>query len=66
MKITKDQTIDQVLEKNPRAAEVFFSHGMACLGCAVARGETLAEAAEVHGIDVEELVKELNEVVQES
>lgn len=66
MEITKEQTIAEVLEKSPKAAEVFFSHGMACLGCAVAKGETLAEAAEVHGIDIEDLLKELNKVAQES
>jgi hybrid cluster-associated redox disulfide protein len=66
VKVTKDQTIAEVLEKTPKTAEVFFSHGMACLGCAVARGETLAEAAEVHGIEIDALLSELNEVVEQS
>ncbi len=59
--ITKDKTIAEVLEENPQTAEVFIKHGMGCLGCAVASGETIEEAAAVHGIDLEVLLKELNE-----
>jgi hybrid cluster-associated redox disulfide protein len=34
---------------------------MHCLSCPVASAETLAEAAEVHGIDVDEMLLKLNE-----
>lgn len=54
-------TISQVLEASPKAAEVFFRHGMQCLGCAIASGETVAEAAQVHGVSIDELIKELEE-----
>ncbi len=60
--ITKDKTIAEILDKNPKTAEVFMKHGMGCLGCAVASGETIEEAAMVHGIDAEVLIKELNDV----
>ena len=33
---------------------------MHCLNCAIAHGETIEEACEAHGIDVEELLEELN------
>jgi hypothetical protein len=33
---------------------------MHCIGCAIAAGETIAQAAEVHGIDINKLVEELN------
>ena len=59
--ITKDKTISEVLDENPATAEVFMKHGMGCLGCAVASGETVEEAASVHGIDVNVLLSELNE-----
>jgi hypothetical protein len=32
MKITKDMTIQQVLEVDKRAAAVFMRHGMFCIG----------------------------------
>ncbi len=63
MKITKDMLIADVLKcGNAEAiANVLFAAGMHCLGCALAHNETVADAAAVHGIDVEELVDRLNE-----
>lgn len=60
-KITKDTTIFEALKINPACAEVLSDVGMHCLGCAMARGETVEEAANVHNIDVDELVERLNE-----
>ena len=54
-------TIQQVLEMDMNSAPVFFSMGMHCVGCPSSIGETLEEAAMVHGFDVDELVKKLNE-----
>ena len=42
-------------------ADVLFGFGMHCLGCALSRGETIEEAAMVHGVDVDEMVEALNE-----
>ncbi len=61
MKIEKDFTISQVLNANPKASEILLQYGMHCLGCLIASGETLAEAAQAHGIDPDELVQALNE-----
>ena len=58
--VTKDMTIAQVLEENPDCAPVFMEFGMHCLGCAIAHGETVEQAAEVHGIDVDALIAALN------
>lgn len=62
MKITKDLTISQVLETNPDAAKVLMDNGMHCLGCFIASGETVEQAAQAHGIDVDELMEQLNAV----
>jgi hybrid cluster-associated redox disulfide protein len=35
---------------------------MHCLGCVIAQGETIEQAADVHGMNADELVKELNEI----
>ena len=35
-----------------------------CLGCALAHGETVGEAAEVHNVDVNELIARLNEAAK--
>ncbi|NCA66738.1 MAG: DUF1858 domain-containing protein [Clostridia bacterium] len=62
-KITGNMLIsDAIKQGNADAiAEVLYEMGMHCLGCAFARGETVAQAAEVHGLDVEELIQKLNE-----
>lgn len=60
MEINKDTRIGEILEKAPEKAEVLLEVGMHCLGCPAAQMETLAEACEVHGIDVEEVVAKLN------
>lgn len=58
--VTKEMTIAQVLDENPDCAPVFMEFGMHCLGCAIAHGETVEQAAEVHGIDVNALIEALN------
>lgn len=60
-KTTKDVTIAEVLKKNPRSAGIFFAHGMPCLGCSIALSESVEAAALTHGIDLQELLDELNE-----
>jgi hydroxylamine reductase len=60
MEINKDMTIGELLEKAPEKAEILLEAGMHCLGCPASQAETIAEACDVHGIDVEELIKKLN------
>lgn len=58
--ITKDMTIKDILEMDETLAEVLLGFGMHCIYCPMSQMETLEEAAEVHGIDVDFLVKKLN------
>ncbi|MCY6372125.1 DUF1858 domain-containing protein [Clostridium ganghwense] len=60
MKITKDMTIGEIVRNYPNSPEVLMSFGMMCVGCPSAQGETLEEAAMVHGMDIEKLLEELN------
>ncbi|SHI58437.1 hybrid cluster protein-associated redox disulfide domain-containing protein [Dethiosulfatibacter aminovorans DSM 17477] len=61
MAITKDTMIGQLLREKPEAAEILFQYGMGCIGCPSSQMESLEQAAAVHGIDLEELLKSLNE-----
>lgn len=61
MKIEKDTKIGEIIEKAPEKAEKLLEAGMHCLGCPASQAETLEEACMVHGIDVEELLKALND-----
>lgn len=58
--IEKTTTIGELLESNPEKAEILLNAGMHCLGCPASQAETLEEACDVHGIDVEELIEKLN------
>ena len=54
--ITKEMTIGEILRTNPAVAPLLLEAGMHCLGCPSAQGESLEEAAMVHGVDVEDLM----------
>lgn len=62
MKVTKEMTIGEVIRSNPMAAQVLMSFGMGCVGCPSAQMETLEEASQVHGMDVNKLVEALNQM----
>ena len=59
-KITKDTIIADVIDLNPKAGEILMSYGMHCLGCAIAHGETVEDAAMAHGADLQAMLEELN------
>ena len=61
MKFNKDTKIGELLQVAPEKAEILLESGMHCLGCPASQMETLEEACEVHGIDVEEVLTKLNE-----
>ncbi|MBR0411844.1 MAG: DUF1858 domain-containing protein [Eubacterium sp.] len=58
-RLTKDTTIGDLLLMDPEIGAVLSSIGMHCIGCPSARGETLEQAAEVHGLDVDDLIEDL-------
>ncbi|MBR4466723.1 MAG: DUF1858 domain-containing protein [Clostridia bacterium] len=63
MKIEKTDLIGDVLDRYPQLALYFFEIGMHCLGCPHSRGESIEEACEVHGTDVDGLLEKLNAAV---
>ncbi len=63
--ITKDMTIAQAIAYDQNIIPVLLDVGMHCLGCPSAQGETLEEAAMVHGLDPEELMDRIFEQIGE-
>ncbi len=51
--------VAEVLSSHPVAVSVFLRHRMACVGCLMARFETLEDAARVYGVPLDELCIEL-------
>ena len=62
--IDKTMLVGDVLDQYPELAEHFFQIGMHCLGCPMSRGESIADACAVHGVDAEEFLKKLNAAVE--
>ena len=60
--ITKEMTIGEILRANPDVAPVLLEAGMHCLGCPPAQGESLEEAAMVHGMDIDSLMAKIAEL----
>ncbi len=60
MTITKDMVIGQLIQEKPEAVEILMSFGLGCIGCPASQMETIEEAAMVHNINLDQLLKALN------
>lgn len=59
--VTKDTLIGEAIRIDQGIIPILMGAGMHCIGCPSAQGESLAEAAMVHGIDADALVNAVNE-----
>ncbi|MCI8513695.1 MAG: DUF1858 domain-containing protein [Lachnospiraceae bacterium] len=59
-KATKDMLIGDLVRLDEGIAPILMGAGMHCLGCPSAQGESLEEAAFVHGIDCDSLIENIN------
>lgn len=60
VRVTKDMTIGEIINIDINLAGVLMGGGMYCVGCPASQGESLEEAAAVHGIDPDLLLERLN------
>lgn len=63
-KVTGDMIIRDVLMLDEGTAPIFMKHGMHCLFCPSASGESIKDACAVHGIEAKKLVDDLNEYLE--
>ena len=59
-KISKDMIISDIIKIDANLVQILLNAGMHCIGCPSAQGESLEEAALVHGLDPDKLVDDLN------
>ncbi len=59
-KVVKETIMGDLLKSNPEVVPILLNAGMHCIGCPSSIGESLDEACMVHGIDVDDLVTEIN------
>ena len=63
MTIDKSMLIGELIQMDELVAPMLMRAGMHCLGCPASQGESLEEACRVHGLDCDELVAGMNEVL---
>ena len=61
--VNKDMLIGEILAISPKLADILMDAGMHCVSCPASSMESLEEACEVHGIDVNEIIEVLNEEI---
>ncbi len=59
-KVTKDMTFAQVMRMHPEVVKVLAKYNLGCIGCMGAQAETLEQGCSAHGLDVNEVVNDLN------
>ncbi|QOX64920.1 DUF1858 domain-containing protein [Anoxybacterium hadale] len=65
MKVNESMLLNEILDMDPDITDIFIRHGLNCLGCPGARSENLREAADGHGINLTQLLKDLNDYLAE-
>ncbi|KAA0259492.1 DUF1858 domain-containing protein [Deferribacter autotrophicus] len=66
MQVSKDMVIADVLRKYPKAVEVFEKFNMGCVSCLGVQNETLEKGCMMHGINVNELIRALEDYISEN
>ena len=62
--VNKEMIIADILSVDPSIAPILMAAGMHCIGCPSAQGESLEDAAMVHGLDADILVNRINEYLK--
>ena len=63
MKIYKTMLIGELVQMDELIPQMLMAAGMHCLGCPSSQAESLEEACMVHGIDCDDLVSKMNEIL---
>ncbi|MEJ2699114.1 MAG: DUF1858 domain-containing protein [Desulfuromonadales bacterium] len=61
-KITKTMTFHQVLQMSPEVAKVLGKYNLGCIGCMGAANETLEQGAVAYGLNVDDILRDLNAI----
>lgn len=61
--ITKDMPITEVVQKYPKVISVLQKLNLGCIGCIAASEESLEQGLAAHGLDVDDVVKQMNKIV---
>lgn len=62
---TTETPISELLKRWPEVIPVFNRHKMACVGCTMSAYETVASAAEIYHLQVDQFLSELVKTISE-
>ena len=65
VQIDKNMVIGEMITLDSDIIPILLDAGMHCIGCPSAQGETLEEAAMVHGLDADLLTDKINAYLAE-
>jgi hybrid cluster-associated redox disulfide protein len=63
-KITKETPLKDIISQYPQAAAELGRMGLGCIGCFAAQFETLEQGVKAHGMDIDDVLKKLNALVE--
>lgn len=63
--ITKNMPISELVSKYPETITILQSKGLGCIGCIAASDESIEQGLEVHGLDVDSIIAEMNKIIKE-
>jgi hydrid cluster protein-associated redox disulfide domain len=63
--VTKGTIIADIMENAPQTMPLFQQIGMHCMGCAMASGENVEQACDVHGVNADMFVERINIFLKE-
>ena len=58
--------VGDIVDQYPSLIPVMAEHGLHCIGCGVSKMETLAEACITHGLNVYDLMEDLNNELKQA
>ncbi|HEU5423801.1 MAG TPA: DUF1858 domain-containing protein [Nitrolancea sp.] len=65
MQVTQESSIDEIIEQHPRAANAFIRRRMHCVGCPLARFESLRDVCLVYRQPLDSMLAEIRALAAE-
>ena len=59
-----EMKVQAILERWPQTAVIFNRYSSACIGCAIAPFCTIADAAKIYGLPLEQFANDLKSVIE--
>ncbi|WP_414485142.1 DUF1858 domain-containing protein [Streptobacillus moniliformis] len=64
IRVHEDMNIDEVVEKYPIVSHILMRYGLGCSGCIISTAETIGEGIELHGLDADIILEEINMILE--